>query len=40
MTADELAHATAVNLHGEFATVVSTGELLAALRASRAEPTR
>lgn len=28
MTADELARATATNLHGEFATVVSTSELL------------
>ncbi len=28
MTADELARATATNLHGEFATVVSTEELL------------
>lgn len=35
MTADELAHATAVNLHGEFATVVSTGELLAAIRTTQ-----
>ena len=33
MTADELARATATNLHGEFATVVSTEDLLAALRA-------
>jgi nicotinamidase-related amidase len=40
MTADELARATAVNLHGEFATVVSTDDLLEALRANRAEPTR
>ena len=32
MTADELARATATNLHGEFATVVSTRDLLAALR--------
>ncbi|HET7533507.1 MAG TPA: cysteine hydrolase family protein [Nocardioidaceae bacterium] len=30
MTADELARATATNLHGEFATVVSTSELLEA----------
>ncbi len=30
MTADELARATATNLHGEFATVVSTRELLEA----------
>lgn len=30
MTADELARATATNLHGEFATVVSTNDLLAA----------
>ena len=29
LTADELAHATATNLHGEFATVVSTADLLA-----------
>ncbi|HEU4515337.1 MAG TPA: cysteine hydrolase family protein [Nocardioidaceae bacterium] len=28
MTADELARATATNLHGEFATVVSTADLL------------
>jgi nicotinamidase-related amidase len=28
MTADELARATATNLHGEFATVVSTAELV------------
>ena len=28
VTADELARVTATNLHGEFATVVSTGELL------------
>lgn len=32
MTADELARATATNLHGEFATVVSAEDLLAALR--------
>jgi nicotinamidase-related amidase len=32
MTADELARATATNLHGEFATVVSTADLLALLR--------
>ncbi|NYG54989.1 isochorismatase family protein [Nocardioides perillae] len=31
MTAAELARATATNLHGEFATVVSTADLLAAL---------
>ena len=31
MTADQLARATATNLHGEFATVVSTREVLAAL---------
>ena len=31
MTADQLARATATNLHGEFATVVSTQEVLAAL---------
>jgi nicotinamidase-related amidase len=37
MTADELARATAVNLHGEFATVASAGELVAALRTTRAE---
>jgi nicotinamidase-related amidase len=30
MNADELARATATNLHGEFATVVSTAELLVA----------
>ena len=29
LTADELARATATNLHGEFATVTSTAELLA-----------
>jgi nicotinamidase-related amidase len=29
MTADELARATATNLHGEFATVVTTQDLLA-----------
>jgi hypothetical protein len=28
MTGDELARATATNLHGEFATVVSTADLL------------
>jgi hypothetical protein len=28
LTADELAQATATNLHGEFATVVSTRDLL------------
>lgn len=28
MTADELARATATNLHGEFATVVATADLL------------
>ncbi len=28
MTADELARATATSLHGEFATVVATAELL------------
>ena len=32
MTADELARATATNLHGEFATVVATADLLALLR--------
>jgi hypothetical protein len=31
MTADELANATAVNLHDEFATVTSTGRLLEAV---------
>lgn len=31
MTADELARATATNLHGEFATVVSTAQVCAAL---------
>jgi nicotinamidase-related amidase len=30
MTADELARATATNLHGEFATVVTTSELVSA----------
>ena len=30
LTADELAKATATNLHGEFATVVSTRDALAA----------
>jgi hypothetical protein len=29
MTADELARATATNLHGEFATVTRTADLLA-----------
>jgi nicotinamidase-related amidase len=40
MTADELARATATNLHGEFATVVSTDQLLSASKAgqSREEP--
>lgn len=33
MTADELARATATNLHGEFATVASTREVLAGLTA-------
>ena len=32
MTADELARATATNLHGEFATVVATADLVTALR--------
>ena len=32
MTADELARATATNLHGEFATVIATADLLTALR--------
>lgn len=32
LTADELARATATNLHGEFATVVSTGQLLGRAR--------
>ena len=36
MTADELARATATNLHGEFATVVSTREVLADLEEPRA----
>jgi nicotinamidase-related amidase len=31
LTADELARATATNLHGEFATVTSTAEILATL---------
>ena len=35
MTADELARATATNLHGEFATVVSTREVLADLEEPR-----
>jgi nicotinamidase-related amidase len=42
MTADELARATATNLHGEFATVAPTAELLDLLdvsgRAPRTEP--
>ncbi|MFC5177530.1 cysteine hydrolase family protein [Nocardioides taihuensis] len=40
MTADELARATATNLHGEFATVAPTAELLERLsgRAPRTEP--
>jgi nicotinamidase-related amidase len=39
MTADELARATATNLHGEFATVVTSDQVLAALsgRAPRTE---
>ena len=32
MTADELARATATNLHDEFATVIATADLLTALR--------
>jgi nicotinamidase-related amidase len=32
MTADELARATATNLHGEFATVVTSEQVLSALR--------
>jgi len=40
MTADELARATAVNLHGEFATIVSTGELLEALQTIRTQTAR
>lgn len=35
MTADELARATATNLHGEFATVVSTRDVLGELEAPR-----
>ena len=31
MTADQLARATATNLHDEFATVVTTGQVLDAL---------
>jgi nicotinamidase-related amidase len=40
MTADELTRATATNLHDEFATVVTSEQVLAALsaRAPRAEP--
>ena len=40
MTADELARATATNLHGEFATVVTSEQILAGLsgRAPRTEP--
>lgn len=34
LTADELARATATNLHGEFATVVDTAQVLAALSAA------
>lgn len=34
MTADELARATATNLHGEFATIVSTRDLLVATGAA------
>jgi nicotinamidase-related amidase len=36
MTADELARATATNLHGEFATVVSTAAVVARHRSDRA----
>ena len=36
LTADELARATATNLHGEFATVVSTAELTAPVRSRQA----
>jgi nicotinamidase-related amidase len=39
MTADELARATATNLHGEFATVVTSEQVLADLRAV-SEPER
>ena len=35
MTADELARATATNLHGEFATVVTSEQVLAALSGRR-----
>ncbi|WP_183097624.1 cysteine hydrolase family protein [Nocardioides pelophilus] len=40
MTADELSRATATNLHGQFATVVSTEQVVAAARApaARAKP--
>jgi nicotinamidase-related amidase len=38
MTADELARATATNLHGEFATVVSTAELAGVPGASLRSP--
>jgi nicotinamidase-related amidase len=38
MTADELARATATNLHEEFATVVRTTEVISSLRAPRTEP--
>ncbi len=31
LTADELARATATNLHGEFARVVSTADILASI---------
>jgi nicotinamidase-related amidase len=34
LTADQLAHTTAVNLDGEFATVVTTGDVLAAADAA------
>ena len=32
LSADELSRATATNLHGEFATVVDTAEVIASLR--------
>ena len=35
VTADELARVTATNLHGEFATVVSTADVVAPLRPAR-----
>jgi nicotinamidase-related amidase len=37
LTADQLAQATATNLHGEFATVVSTDQLLSASEAARTQ---